>query len=238
MTRSFRRDTDWFAALCRWLRRSVACPGPLGWAVLLLPDLVDRNLRLTDDSLQLFHALRWETDVPRNYAASAEHLWLLDRGAGSELGIAVSASAEGAVRARSMLVAYRPGEAVEPWGTSQLERPPEDVCDRRRRTLVLGEDDVRSFADLVEAPYPIHLDVGYARNLGFPNVLVQGLLLLLVVLDEFADAPAGEVEMWFRRPVVAGSALGVYAGPDGSGLRAVTLVGSGEVAAVARVKGA
>ena len=144
----------------------------------------------------MFHGLRWtEPAAPApdrtgyggwRRGLSVERRWVAAHRTSTEIGIATTASAGGDELAESLLIARRPGLPAGCWGTRAFERAPDGPCDRRLRTLVLEADDVRHFAGLVGGTYPIHDDPAYARALGYPDVLVQGLLLGLVMLFEFA----------------------------------------------------
>lgn len=251
-TRPPELDHEWIEEFRRWLRPA-GCgrPGVLGWALTLLPELVDPTLRLAEDSLQVFHGLRWSGDAPAPGDARSHRIfeapvdlgvetrWVTAHRGATEIGIATRASAGGAEVAESLLVARRPGFPDACCGARGFERAPDQPCDRWQRTLVLGEDDVRHFAALVGATYPIHDDPAYARQLGYPDVLIQGLLLCLAMLFEFAEAGAGRISVWFRRPVAAGTVLELCSGsgPGEPGLRAIRVGGSGEVAAIAHVMG-
>ena len=244
-------DHEWVEEFRRWLRPSGGRPGPLGWATTLLPELVDPSHRLADDSLQVFHGLRWCADAPapgvngpdgiRRVAQGlgVEHRWVAAHRTSTEVGIATTASAGGVELAESLLIARRPGLPAACWGARGFERAPDGPCDRRVGTLVLDAGDVRHFAGLVGGRYPIHDDPAYARALGYPDVLVQGLLLGLVMLFEFAESISGRIAVWFRRPVPAGTRLELCSGAafGEPGLRAVRIGESGAVAAIARVKG-
>lgn len=251
-TRPPELDQEWAEELRRWLRPAGdGRPGVLGWALRLLPERVDPTLRLTEDSLQVFHGLRWTGAAPAPSDARSDGIvdapvdlgvetrWVAAHRGSTEIGIATTASAGDAEVAESLLVARRPGLPAARFGTRGFERAPEESFDRGRQTLALGVDDVRGFAELVGATYPIHDDPAYARQLGYPDVLAQGLLLCLAMVFEFAEADSGRISVWFRRPVAAGTVLELCSGsaPGEPGLRAIRVEGSGEVAAIAHVIG-
>ena len=101
--------------------------------------------------------------------------------------------------------------------------------------MVIDEHQVRRFAELAGTRYPIHDDLHYAWQKGYPNVLVQALVLVIIQLHVAGTGSSGAVEMWFRRAVPAGSLLvrcRCDADPSGWGCG---VVAPGEGAAVARL---
>jgi hypothetical protein len=136
--------------------------------------------------------------------------------------------------AESVLVARTKGVA-ESWGERDLPTLPELGSSRRRRSLVVAEAQVRAFAELAGTKYPVNDDVVHAQRRGYPNVLVQGLVLFIFQIHVAGVGPSGQAEMWFRRPVPAGSLLELVQDHGDPAVWAFRFVGTGEVASVGRM---
>jgi acyl dehydratase len=80
-------------------------------------------------------------------------------------------------------------------------------------TRSFTQKDIELFAKLSTDLNPIHLDYDYAVNLGFPNVLVQGILvsgLFSALIANKLPGPGSVYiaqELNFRKPVYAGEQL-------------------------------
>jgi hypothetical protein len=233
---SARRDLQlsdaWWTDLCLYLQSPVGALGSIGWPMVLIPEVVDRRFRLAEDSLQTYHRVTWGAEMPTaSFSLDSRVAWVSERNGSLELGLVTRALAAGAELARSLLVARTKGTA-DSWGERDVPRCPEVGALARRRSLVIDEHQVRRFA---ETRYPIHDDLHYAWRMGYPNVLVQALVLLIIQLHVAGAGSSGAVEMWFRSAVPAGSLLELCRSEDDPGLWAFRLVASGEIAAVGRL---
>jgi hypothetical protein len=236
---SARRDLQlsgrWWTDLCLYLQAPVGALGSIGWPMVLLPELVDRRFRLAEDSLQTYHRVTWGAEMPTtSFSLDSQVAWVSARNSSLELGVATRALAGEAELARSLLVARTTGTA-ESWGERDVPRVPDAGNLSRRRSLIIDEHQVRRFAELAGTRYPIHDDLHYAWQKGYPNVLVQALVLLIIQLHVAGAGAAGAVEMWFRRAVPAGSLLELCRSDDDPGVWAFRSVATGEVAAVGRL---
>lgn len=238
--RSLELSGQWFNDLCLWLQSPIGELGPLGWPMVLSPEIIDSRYRLGDTALQVYQRVEWRKPVPRQqFTASAHVGWVSGRGGSFETGVATEASAAGDELARSLLVARMSGE-LESYGTRAL--PPRPEVDAgaltRRRTLVVDEATVRHFAALAGTHYPVHDDEHYAWAQGYPTILVQGLLLFIIQLHYAGVGASGRAEMWFRRAVPAGSLLESCQSTADPTLWVMRLVGGARVAAMARIASA
>lgn len=235
--RSLALSGQWFNEVCLWLTSPIGELGPLGWPMVLIPEIIDSRYRLGANSLHVYQRVEWRKPVPRREFTASGHVeWVSSRGGSFETGVATRATLEGERLADSLLVARMDGE-LESYGRRDLPARPElDVSSlRRRRTLVVDEGTIRHFADLAGTHYPIHEDERHAWSQGYPTILVQGLLLFITQLHYAGVGPAGRGEMWFRRAVPAGSLLESCQSTTEPSLWALRLVGGGEIAALARI---
>ena len=227
-------DACW-TDLCLYLQSPVGALGAIGWPMVLIPEVVDRRFRLAEDSLQTYHRVTWGAEIPTtSFSLDGRVAWVSERRGSLELGLATRALAGEGELARSLLVARTTGTA-DSWGERDVPRAPEIGGLVRRRSLVIDEHQVRRFAELAGTRYPIHDDLHYAWQMGYPNVLVQALVLLIVQLHVAGVGSSGAVEMWFRRAVPAGSLLELCRSDDDPALWAFRLVASGDIAAIGRL---
>lgn len=103
-------------------------------------------------------------------------------------------------------------------------RPPPDL----ERPLVLAADQARRYASASGDDNPLHMDPGYARAAGLPDVIVHGLCTMAlagnVIVSALAASPADDdprrlrrLAVRWARPVHDGQALQVriWRGPRG-----------------------
>src|SRR5882724_11557446 len=148
--RSLELSGQWFNELCLWLQSPIGELGPLGWPMVLIPEIVDSRYRLGDTAVQIYQRVEWRKPVPRrDFTASGHVEWVSSRGGSFETGLATQARLGGERLADSLLVARMDGE-LESYGTRDLPaRPDLDVSSlSRRRTLVVDEASIRHFASL------------------------------------------------------------------------------------------
>jgi len=235
--RSLELSGQWFNELCLWLQSPIGELGPLGWPMVLIPEIIDSRYRLGDTAVQVYQQVEWTQPVPRNeFTASGRVQWVSGREGSFETGVVTEARLGDERVARSLLVARMAGD-LESYGERELPPRPEldETSLSRRRTLVVDEAIVRHFATLAGTHYPVHENERYAWSQGYPTILVQGLLLFMTQLYYSGVGPAGRAEMWFRRAVPAGSLLESCQSSDDPTLWAMRMVGSREVAAIARI---
>lgn len=235
--RSLELSGQWFNEICLWITSPIGELGPLGWPMVLIPEIIDSRYRLGATSLQVYQRVEWRKPVPRREFTASGHVeWVSSRGGSFETGVATRATLGGERLADSLLVARMDGE-LESYGQRGLPARPElDVASlSRRKTLVIDEATIRHFATLAGTHYPIHEDERHAWAQGYPTILVQGLLLFISQLHYAGVGSAGRGEMWFRRAVPAGSLLESCQSTTEPSLWALRLVGGGEIAAIARI---
>jgi hypothetical protein len=236
--RSLELSGQWFNELCLWLQSPIGELGPLGWPMVLIPEILDSRFRLGETALQVYQRVEWSKPVPhREFSASGHVEWVSNRGGSLETGLATEARVGDDLLARSLLVARMAGD-LESYGRRDLPaRPDLDPATlARRRTLVVDEATIRHFASLAGTRYPVHDDERYAWAQGYPTILVQGLLLFMTQLYYAGvGAAGGRGEMWFRRAVPAGSLLESCQSTTDPALWAMRLVGGGDIAAIARI---
>jgi hypothetical protein len=226
---------QWFVELCRLLQCPSGRAATIAWPVLLVPELIDRRFAASENALQIYQRVEWADAVPDEpFQVGAWVEWASVRGPSVETGVGSRAVVDGRELARNLLVIRAEGSA-EAFGEREVARPPRVGGRLRQRSFIITEEQVRQFGGLVGARYRIHDDVGYAQRLGFPNVLVQGVVLLLTQLHFAGLSAAGQAEMWFQRPVPAGSVLEVSRCGEDSNVWVLELVGSREVAAITRL---
>lgn len=235
--RSLELSGQWFNDLCLWLQSPIGALGNIGWPMVLIPEVVDSRFRLGDTALQVYQRVEWSGPIPRGeFTASGRVEWVSAREGSFEAGLTTQARLGDQDLARSLLVARMAGD-LESHGTRVLpDRPDVDEASlARRRTLVVDEATIRHFAGLAGTRYPVHEDEHYAWSQGYPTILVQGLLLFLTQLYYAGVGPTGRGEMWFRRAVPAGSLLESCQSTTDPTVSVMRLVGSREIAAVARI---
>lgn len=197
-------EPGWWDELAAWLGLPAADAVSLGWPLLLVPERLDPTLRLPDDARHTYHRVAWSAPPDAGeWRASAEAAWASSHRGWTETGLRSTADDPGGRLAESLMIVRSRGERHS-WGERERPSAPEPAAGRRLLSLVVDRDDIARFADLVDLHYPIHEDPVAARRLGYPDVLVQGLALLLLVLRAATAGEAGRAEIWFRTPVVAG----------------------------------
>ena len=235
--RTLELSGQWFNELCLWLQSPIGALGPIGWPMVLIPEIIDSRYRLGDTALHVYQRVEWDGPIPRGEFTASGHVgWVSARDGSLETGVVTRARLGDEDLARSLLVARMRGD-LESYGLRDLPARPElDLASlARRRTLVVDEATIRHFADLAGTRYPIHDDERYAWARGYPTILVQGLVLFMTNLHFAGVGPSGRAEMWFRRAVPAGSLLEACQSIADPTLWVLRLVGGGEVAAVARI---
>ena len=235
--RSLELSGQWFNELCLWLQSHIGELGPLGWPMVLIPEIIDSRYRLGDTALQVYQRVEWTQPVPRHeFTASGQVQWVSSREGTFETGLVTEARVGDERIARSLLVARMVGE-LDSYGTRELPPRPEidEASLSRRRTLVVDEATIRHFATLAGTHYPVHENERYAWSQGYPTILVQGLLLFMTQLYHSGVGPTGSGEMWFRRAVPAGSLLESCQSTEDPTLWAMRLVGSKEIVSIARI---
>jgi acyl dehydratase len=74
-----------------------------------------------------------------------------------------------------------------------------------------SHDDLRRYAEASGDLNPLHLDPGFARQAGFDDVIVHGMLGMAVlgrmVTDCLADRPLKRFRARFRSPIPTGRAI-------------------------------
>lgn len=226
----------WFNELCLWLQCRIGSLGAIGWPMVLIPEVIDRRFRAWEDALQVYVDATWNAPVPLEaFTVSANVAWVSSRDGSLEVGMRSRAvDAAGNELATSLLVMRTRGEAGS-WGERDVPACPEVGTLSRRRSLVIDEGQVRTFATLAGTRYPMHTDVRYAWDRGFPNILVQGHVLAITQLHFAGVGTTGRSQAWFRRPVPAASLLEVCRSAEDESIWAFRSVSTGEVAAVTRI---
>jgi hypothetical protein len=236
-----RRDlsfgAEWRAEVARWVGRGEADgPGPAGWILGLLPEFVDPGLRFDRPALQVYQRVAWRTGLPPTASVSIETAWCSPARGRSEIAVATRASTPAGLASEGLLVVRLDGEG-EAYGERAMPPRPQLPDDEGARTLsvVLGIDQVRTFARLARTRNAVHDDPVVARRMGYPDVLVQGAVLLLTVMHYDAPTEPGSAEMWFRAPVPVGSLLRLTERPAARERLWTLRLANGEVAAIARI---
>ncbi|MGH8974108.1 MAG: hypothetical protein ACRD0C_13005 [Acidimicrobiia bacterium] len=226
----------WFNELCLWLQCRIGSLGAIGWPMVLIPEVIDRRFRAWEDALQIYLRATWSAPVPSEpFIVGAEVAWVSSKDGSLEVGVRSRAvDSESAELATSLLVLRTRGDAGS-WGERDVPALPAVGTLSRRRSLVIDEGQVRTFAQLAGTKYPVHTDVRYAWARGFPNILVQGHVLAITQLHFAGVGPSGRSETWFRRPVPAASLLEVCRSQEDESVWAFRLVSTGDVAAVTRI---
>lgn len=233
--RRLETSEPWFAEACWWLQRSVRAPGTAIWPLILVPELIDRRFRVSEEAVQIYHSVQWAEPVPSEpFDISASVEWISPRGSSVEFGMSSRAMVGGLEAARSLVVVRAEGRA-EAFGERNVTGSPTVGSVLRQHSFVIGEDQVRTFAEFAGSRYRLHDDVRSAQQRGFPTVLVQGAFLLSSQLHYAAPASAGRAEMWFKKPVPAGCALEICRSEEDPDLWVFRLVASRDVAAIARL---
>lgn len=225
----------WFNQLCLWLQCRIGSLGAIGWPMVLIPEVIDRRFRVWEDALQIYLRVTWSAPVPSDpFTVGAEVAWVSSKDGSLELGMRSRAVRDGEELATNLLVMRTRGEA-ESWGERDVPSMPDVGTLGRRRSLVIDEGQVRTFAELAGTKYPVHTDVRYAWERGFPNILVQGHVLAITQLHFAEIGTSGRAETWFRRPVPAASLLEVCRSQEDESVWAIRSVSTGDVAAVTRI---
>jgi acyl dehydratase len=170
---------------------------------------------------------------------------LEERGANEVFVIALSTTdAEGRPVADQDVVVVSRGTAASAGSDSggspskvNKEPPPEPPAPDVERTIELNKGITHAYAAASGDDNPIHLDDDFAKSVGLPGIIVQGLCLLSIslqpVVEELAGDPASirEMAVRFARPIRPGQPYTTRAwradggatfdarGPDGDVLR-------------------
>ena len=233
--RTLEPSGHWFREVCGWLRRPVRAPGTTGWPLILIPDVIDCRFRVPGDAVLIYHRVEWSEGIPPEvFDVGAAIEWISVRGRSVELGMSSRAIVGGRDVARSLLVVRAEGQA-EAFGQRDVPAAPKVGPVVRHDSFVVTEEQVRTFAALAGAHHRLHDDALYAQKLGFPTVLVQGVVLLLNQLHVAGSVPDGRVEMWFKRPVPAGSIVEICRSEEDPELWVLRLAASPEASAIGRL---
>ncbi len=236
--RELQLSGEWGNQLCLWLQCPLGALRSIGWPMVLIPEVIDRRFRLAESSLQVYQRVTWGAEMPRTpFTLESRVAWVSARTNSVEVGLASRARGDDGAELASSLLVTRAGGAAESWGERDVPALPEAGALARRRSLVVDENQVKTFANLAGTRYPIHDDLHYAWAQGYPNIFAQVLVLVLIQLHVAGMGPTGRLEMWFRRAVPAGSLLEVCRSEDDPSVWAFRLQGTGEVGAVARMGG-
>jgi hypothetical protein len=78
----------WFTELCLWLRSPIGELRPLGWPMVLIPEIIDSRYRLAETALHVYQRVEWSRPVPqREFIASGHVEWVSSREGSFETGI-------------------------------------------------------------------------------------------------------------------------------------------------------
>jgi hypothetical protein len=229
----------WFNELCLWLQCRIGSLGAIGWPMVLIPEVIDRRFRAAEDALQVYLRMTWSAPVPSDpFTIGAGVAWVSSRSGSVEVGVRSRAVDAGGEELATSLLVMRTRGDVGSWGERDVPSLPDVGTLSRRRSLVIDEGQVRTFAELAGTRYPVHTDVRYAWERGFPNILVQGHVLAITQLHFAGVGASGRSETWFRRPVPAASLLEVCRSQEDDSVWAFRLISTGDVAAVTRITSA
>ncbi|MGH8993939.1 MAG: hypothetical protein ACRDZ7_20710 [Acidimicrobiia bacterium] len=225
----------WFNEVCLWLQCRIGALGAIGWPMVLIPEVIDRRFRAWEDAVQIYLRVTWSAPVPSEpFTVGADVAWVSSKDGSLEVGVRSRAVGEQGELATNLIVMRTRGDAGS-WGERDVPARPEVGRLSRRVSLVIDEGQVRTFAHLAGTRYPMHTDVRYAWERGFPNILVQGHVLAITQLHFAGIGPSGRAETWFRRPVPAASLLEVCRSEEDESVWAYRLVSTGDIAAVTRI---
>lgn len=218
-----------------WLGPVPQRPGVVAWPVILLPDFVAGTGTMAPDSVELYQRVDWNGPVPLgDLVARVSPRWARLRKDRIEYGLSTEVIAEDRPVASSVIVCLTRSK-VEPFGRSVLARPPDPGTLERGRQLTIGDQDVREYSEAVRSSYLVTSRATIAHEMGYRNILVPGPMLTAAHLAAEPSLPdAGSVEVWFRRPVTAGSAM-VMCSAAGSGTRCFRPIGANEPATISRL---
>jgi acyl dehydratase len=203
--------------------------------MVLIPEVIDRSLRMAPDAVGVFQRLTWESGVPRQgFDVAVETQWVSRLEDSFEVGILARAMVSGRTVAQNLTVLRMAGKASS-WGEREIPPIPSEAVGApftKRRSVVITEAEVRSFNRLAGTTYPAHDDRAAAWKRGYPDMIVQGALLVLAQMHIGGVPDRGETQMWFRSPVPVGSVLEVGRCETEESLWRFQMLGSAGVAAV------
>lgn len=220
-----------------WLAQAPHQAPVAAWPVILLPDFVAGAGTMPADSVELYQRVEWAGTVPAGrLEARVSPRWARSRGERTEYGLRAEVTVGGRRAAASLIVCLTRAR-IEAFGHPQPLSPPEPGELNPVRQLSIGEEEVREYSEAVRSFYPVTSRPTAAREMGFRSALVPGPMLTALHLAVEPALPGrGTVEVWFRRPITAGSAVAMCSGPAGSGIRGLRSIGATEPATVSRLR--
>jgi hypothetical protein len=215
--------------LLLWLGRTMADPRVIAWPVVLLPDFLLGREAMPSDSVERYQRVEWEGPIPTDsFEAIIRHTWARSRGGRTEFQVECAAVVGGGVVASSRIVCLT-RRVLPDAGHPDIPEAGEPGALVPKRPIVFGDDDIREFCEVSKSHYSVTSRTRDAQVLGFRNVLVPGPLLTIVHLSEAnAGRARGSIDVWFRRPVTAGSHNTLYGPEHAGGLWAIRDVATGQ----------
>lgn len=213
-------------------------PPVVSWPVVLFPDFLAGRGTMPPDSVELYQRVDWSAPLPEgDFEATVRPGWVAGRGDRTEYELVSEAAVDGRVVATSRIVCLTRAD-IEPAGERDLPAPPDPGAFTQVRHVTVSDDDVTEYCDATRTHYLVTSRMTVARELGFRNILVPGPLLTVLHLAAWTEIPAaGTVEVWFRGPVTAGSAMTLQRAAGGEPIWCLRPVGAARPATVSRAGG-
>lgn len=178
------------------------------WVPFLTPQRAHSSLTLPSDALHLFHQLRWDEPpppAPTEMTVRSRTVWVSRLGRNAEIAFRVDAMVDSASTASACsLMVIRTTSDLPAVGERCRLPVPDPPETQPWASVCVDEARVRHFSEVSGIHHPLHEDPEYARHAGFGGIVVQGLLIGQIVLEQLGASSPGTVSMWFLNPVIAG----------------------------------
>jgi hypothetical protein len=228
--------------LARW---SMGRRGPVreaAWPALLAPDALAPRFRdAFRRGLTVYAEYRW-ADLPAAGAfdASVEIVGARPVSGHVEMSVAcaLASRVDGRPLATGLMTVRLPHEQAVPLGS--VTRPPLPAPGdppEKRWEWTITDDDASDFSRITDSTHLPSAEFGWARYGFRPQAVLSSTLLACEVVGLEGRREAGRAQCWYRRPLLAGSALRWTATGEGEGQVRLTAapVATGDVALVAVV---
>jgi hypothetical protein len=207
------------------------------WPIVLLPEFLDPSWAMPWDTVQLYHRLTWNGPLPLGpFPATLRLEWIAPRRGKTELAVTTEVRNRGRLLASGLMVGMTDTRCT-PFGRSALRGPPGVGDLEWRRDVIVTDAAVSDFTAISRTFYAVTSTAAEAQRLGYPNLLVPGVLLVLLHMAWADLGSAGQIETWLRRPITAGAAMQVCQSSDDRRIWALRSVANGSVATVSRCTG-
>jgi hypothetical protein len=229
-------DPAWAREAAAWLQAGPDGLGVAAWPLVLTRALPPELADVGGGLLERYRSVRWHRPPPATFQAHARIT--VGEGASSVV-VDLVAEADGDELASTRLVLGSPG-AAEAGDDGAPPHPPmpEPPAWRTSWGFTTREDDLDLCTRLVGRSLPVIDLATVARQMGYVNRLVPGLIQLYLLAYPPRRWPGeATMESWYRHPLPVGALVEILRGPRGSHLSGLRVAGRDEAVSLLRFVG-